>query len=117
MGVLFSGPLIQADGKIVIRNIPTAVEPVAQVKMMLNLGYIVKARELRLKLIKLHLEMSLALRRDIFDPENVRGLGTVGMEERLRQIGGVLRVRSQPGKGATVVAEVAIPSPGRSAGS
>jgi signal transduction histidine kinase len=39
------------------------------------------------------------------------------MEERLRQIGGVLRVRSQPGKGATVVAEVAIPSPGRSAGS
>jgi len=52
-----------------------------------------------------------------FDAENVRGLGTVGMEERLRQIGGVLRVRSQPGKGATVVAEVAIPSPGRSAGS
>jgi signal transduction histidine kinase len=39
------------------------------------------------------------------------------MEERLRQIGGVLRVRSQPGKGTTVVAEVAIPSPGRSAGS
>jgi len=36
---------MQADGKIVIRNIPTAVEPVAQVNMMLNLGYIVKARE------------------------------------------------------------------------
>jgi hypothetical protein len=46
LGVLFSGPLMQTDGKIVIRNIPTAVEPVAQVNMMLNLGYIVKAREL-----------------------------------------------------------------------
>jgi hypothetical protein len=46
LGVLFSGPLIQADGKIVIRNIPTAVEPIAQVNMMMNLGYIVKAREL-----------------------------------------------------------------------
>jgi len=46
LGVLFSGPFMQADGKIVIRNIPTAVEPVAQVNMMLNLGYIVKSKEL-----------------------------------------------------------------------
>ena len=52
-----------------------------------------------------------------FDTESVRGLGTVGMEERLRQLGGVLRVTSQPGVGATVVAEVQIPSPGHSAGS
>lgn len=48
-----------------------------------------------------------------FDAKNVRGLGTVGMEERLRQIGGVLHVTSQPGKGTTVVAEVPIPSPDR----
>jgi signal transduction histidine kinase len=52
-----------------------------------------------------------------FDTENVRGLGIVGMEERLRQIGGVLRVTSQPAKGATVVAEVPIPPPGHLAGS
>jgi signal transduction histidine kinase len=52
-----------------------------------------------------------------FDAENVRGLGTVGMEERLRQIGGVFRVTSQPGKGTTVVADVPIPSPGPLAGS
>jgi signal transduction histidine kinase len=52
-----------------------------------------------------------------FDAENIRGLGTVGMEDRLRQIGGVLRVASQPGKGATVVAEVPIRSPARQAGS
>jgi len=48
-----------------------------------------------------------------FDAENVRGLGTVGMEERLRQIGGVLRVTSQPGQGTTLVAEVPVPSLGR----
>ena len=46
LGVLFSGPMIHSDGKIVIRNIPTAMEPVAQVNLMMNLGYIVKAKEL-----------------------------------------------------------------------
>jgi signal transduction histidine kinase len=44
-----------------------------------------------------------------FDQQNVRGLGTVGMEERLRQIGGVLRVTSKPGRGTTVIVEVPIP--------
>ena len=47
-----------------------------------------------------------------FDAENVRGLGMVGMKERLRQIGGTLRITSHPGKGTTVVAEVPIPPPG-----
>lgn len=46
LGVLFSGPVLQADGKIVIRNIPTAMEPVAEVNLMMNFGYIIKAREL-----------------------------------------------------------------------
>jgi signal transduction histidine kinase len=44
-----------------------------------------------------------------FDTQNARGMGTVGMEERLRQVGGVLRVTSQPGKGTTVLAEVPVP--------
>jgi signal transduction histidine kinase len=43
-------------------------------------------------------------------------MGTVGMEERLRQVGGILRVTSQPGKGTIVVAEVPMPSGGRAAG-
>jgi hypothetical protein len=30
----------------VVRDIPTATEPVAQVNMMMNLGYIVKAKEI-----------------------------------------------------------------------
>jgi hypothetical protein len=46
LGVLFSGPVIQANGKIVVRNIPTALEPVAQIDLMMNLGYIVKSKEL-----------------------------------------------------------------------
>ncbi len=46
-----------------------------------------------------------------FEAAKVRGFGTVGMEERLRQVGGVLRITSQPGKGTTLVAEVPIPPP------
>ncbi len=52
-----------------------------------------------------------------FDAENVRGLGMVGMKERLRQMGGTLRVTSHPGSGTTVVAEVPVPPPGQPAGS
>ena len=52
-----------------------------------------------------------------FDAENVRGLGAVGMEERLRQMGGALRIRSQPGKGTTLLAEVPIPSRSNAASS
>jgi hypothetical protein len=34
------------DGKIIIRNIPTVAEPVAQISLMMNLGYIIKSREI-----------------------------------------------------------------------
>lgn len=37
-----------------------------------------------------------------FDPERTRGLGTLGMEERVRQLGGRLEVRSATGKGTAV---------------
>ena len=36
LGVLYSGPFMQTDGKIVIRNIPTGTEPVAQVNVMMR---------------------------------------------------------------------------------
>jgi signal transduction histidine kinase len=41
-----------------------------------------------------------------FDAAHIRGLGMVGMEERLRQVGGALQVTSQPGRGTTLIAEV-----------
>lgn len=46
LGVLFSGPTIEADGRIVIRDIPTVAQPVAQLSLMMNLGYIIKTKEL-----------------------------------------------------------------------
>ncbi|HKY85290.1 MAG TPA: hypothetical protein VJL90_00855 [Pseudorhodoplanes sp.] len=46
LGVLYSGPYIETDGTIVIRNIPTAETQVPQMRLMMNLGYIVKSREL-----------------------------------------------------------------------
>ena len=44
-----------------------------------------------------------------FDAEHVRGMGLVGMEERLRQAGGTLCVESRPGKGTRLTAEVPAP--------
>jgi signal transduction histidine kinase len=47
-----------------------------------------------------------------FDPVRSRGMGILGMEERVKHLGGTLRVESQPGKGATVTAELPIPARG-----
>ena len=44
-----------------------------------------------------------------FDPGRSRGMGILGMEERVKRLGGTLRVESQPGKGATVIADLPIP--------
>src|ERR1035438_8603465 len=45
-----------------------------------------------------------------FDPGRTRGMGILGMEERVKRLGGTLRVESQPGKGTTVTAEFPIPA-------
>ncbi|MGC1090003.1 MAG: sensor histidine kinase [Candidatus Acidiferrum sp.] len=41
-----------------------------------------------------------------FDPERKRGMGILGMEERVRRLGGVFAIHSESGKGATVSAEL-----------
>jgi hypothetical protein len=46
LGILYSGPTIQSDGSIVIKDIPTVSTPVAQLNLMMNLGYIIKAAQL-----------------------------------------------------------------------
>jgi hypothetical protein len=46
LGVLFSGPQITTDGKIVIRDIPTIAQAVPQFNLMMNLAYIIKSKEL-----------------------------------------------------------------------
>jgi signal transduction histidine kinase len=47
-----------------------------------------------------------------FDPERTRGLGMLGIEERIRQLGGQFEVESGPGKGTTLrsTLPVAVPS-------
>jgi signal transduction histidine kinase len=40
-----------------------------------------------------------------FDPKRVRGLGILGMEERVRRLGGNLTIDSKPGHGTTLKAE------------
>jgi signal transduction histidine kinase len=44
-----------------------------------------------------------------FDPERTRGMGLLGMEERVKQLHGRLEIRSQPGKGT--VLHVTLPAP------
>src|SRR5262249_14787519 len=39
-----------------------------------------------------------------FDTRFVRGLGILGMEERVRRLGGSLNISSEPGRGTTVEA-------------
>jgi signal transduction histidine kinase len=44
-----------------------------------------------------------------FDKRVVRGLGLLGMEERVRRLGGKLWIDSQPGRGTTISAELPLP--------
>jgi signal transduction histidine kinase len=39
---------------------------------------------------------------DLFDAQRERGLGLVGMQERVANLGGVFQVESRPGKGTQV---------------
>ena len=43
-----------------------------------------------------------------FSPERVRGMGILGMEERVKRLGGSLTIESAPGKGTTVLAELPV---------
>jgi len=43
-----------------------------------------------------------------FDPHRQRGMGILGMEERVRRLGGTLAIDSQSGRGTTVRAELPI---------
>jgi signal transduction histidine kinase len=67
-----------------------------------------KARTVYVELRYLRDRLLLDVRDDGigFDAESDRGLGLLGMEERLRQVGGALRITSRPGMGTMVSAEV-----------
>ncbi|MFZ0698999.1 MAG: serine protease [Thermoplasmata archaeon] len=46
LGVLFQGPILSAEGRIVIKDIPTAQRATSLTEVMVHLGFIVRAREL-----------------------------------------------------------------------
>jgi signal transduction histidine kinase len=55
-----------------------------------------------------------------FDARHVRGLGLVGMEERVNHLGGNVQVKSEPGRGTLLAAELplsAVEQPAGVAGS
>jgi signal transduction histidine kinase len=45
-----------------------------------------------------------------FDPARTRGMGILGMEERVKRLGGTLRMESEAGKGTVVTAEFPLPA-------
>jgi signal transduction histidine kinase len=48
---------------------------------------------------------------DGFDTRTVRGLGLLGMEERVRRLGGRLAIESHPGRGTSILAELPVEDP------
>lgn len=46
LGVLYAGPHMNAEGKIVAKPIPVTLVPVAETKLMIHLGYVLKAEEI-----------------------------------------------------------------------
>lgn len=47
LGVLFSGPFITAQGEIVSETIPTSQQSISLTRLMIHLGYIVQAKEIK----------------------------------------------------------------------
>ncbi|MGC9259643.1 MAG: S1 family peptidase [Phycisphaerae bacterium] len=47
IGVLYGGPQFTAEGNIVVRNIPMQAAPIPQLQLPINLGFYIKAREIR----------------------------------------------------------------------
>jgi hypothetical protein len=46
LGVLYAGPQMNAEGKIVAKPIPVTFVPVSETKLMIHLGYVLKAEEI-----------------------------------------------------------------------
>jgi signal transduction histidine kinase len=44
-----------------------------------------------------------------FTPHRARGLGLIGMQERVTSLGGRLRIESEPGKGTIIEASLPLP--------
>ena len=57
-----------------------------------------------------HLRVSIEDDGKGFDASRVRGLGLVGMNERVSQLGGVLKVESDPARGTHLRVDLPLPN-------
>lgn len=46
LGALYAGPQMTVEGSIEVKPIPTAVVPVTQMRLMIHLGYVIKAKQI-----------------------------------------------------------------------
>ena len=46
LGILYAGPTISVDGRIIVKDIPTTVTPIPEMSTMMNLGYVIKAKKI-----------------------------------------------------------------------
>ncbi len=70
-------------------------------------------RTVRISVRRLEGRVSLAITDDGkgFDAAHVRGLGLIGMEERVKHLNGAFKVQSRPGEGTSVRIELPAPQP------
>ncbi len=97
-----SGELPDEHGTCVYRLVQEALNNAARHAGARNLQVTVKNERAR---------VTFSVRDDGggFDKRAVRGLGLLGMEERVRRLGGRFQIDSQPGKGTTISAELPLP--------
>jgi Trypsin-like peptidase domain len=46
IGVLFSGPVMRDTGEVIVKKIPTKTVSIAELRLMINLGYVIKPKEI-----------------------------------------------------------------------
>jgi signal transduction histidine kinase len=69
-----------------------------------------KARTIEVAVRREREKVSVAVQDDGagFDTRTMRGLGLLGMEERVRRLGGRLKISSEPGRGTLVQAALPV---------
>jgi signal transduction histidine kinase len=74
------------------------------------------ARNAHVEVVRRESRIAVCVRDDGrgFEPQRTRGLGILGMEERVKRLGGSFAVESRPGQGTTVRADLPLP-PGAAA--
>jgi signal transduction histidine kinase len=102
-----SGELPDEHKTCVYRVVQEALNNAARHANARNLQVVVKMENGKIE--NSHVSFSVQDDGSGFDKRLVRGLGLLGMEERVRRLGGELRIDSQLGRGTTISADLPLP--------